>query len=143
MEWQEIPSQERLAPEYGWLARQPDVVAVLELPFLENWREAQRMYYWSFHLRPIVNGYSGYVPASYELMRKETEPFPELEAISKLEKMGVSHLIIHLDQYSTVERRDWRHWHKRLALRPDAPVRLVHEEGWAMIYRILTQTEKL
>ncbi|MDQ1347310.1 MAG: hypothetical protein QG573_679 [Acidobacteriota bacterium] len=143
IEWQEIPSQERLAPEYGWLARQPDVVAVLELPFLENWREAQRMYYWSFHLRPIVNGYSGYVPASYELMRKETEPFPELEAISKLEKMGVSHLIIHLDQYSTVERRDWRHWHKRLALRPDAPVRLVHEEGWAMIYRILTQTEKL
>lgn len=140
IEWQEIAPPEHLPPEYEWLAGRQDVAAILELPFLDNWREAQRMYFWSFHLRPIVNGYSGYLPAAYELLRKEVEPLPELEAISKLAKIGVSHLVIHLDQYSTVERRDWRRWQKRLAQGPDAPLRLVREEGWAMIYRILNDT---
>src|SRR5205823_3711753 len=43
--------------------------AVLELPAGDTERDASAMYRATFHRRPVVNGYSGYEPTSYSLLR--------------------------------------------------------------------------
>lgn len=141
IEWQEIPPKDGLKPEYRWLEEHDDVHAFLELPFLENWQEAERMYFWSIHQRPMVNGYSGFLPQPYQLLKEETGRLPDGEVLSRLERLGVSHLVVHLDAYSSVERRDWRIRQKKFMEAPGVSLQLVYEASWTMVYRILKQPE--
>jgi hypothetical protein len=110
IEWVALPVGEALPPAYRWLAEHDEVEAVIELPMLEYWRETPRLYFWSFHLRPLVNGYSGYLPRGY-LERKDRFSGPldarDLEALADL---GVSHLLVHLDQIpGRQQRRQFTH----------------------------------
>jgi hypothetical protein len=82
---------------YDVLAREPAAV-VVELPFPlpQPWfLNTPYMVNSTRHWRPLLNGYSGFRPASYyehyDLMRK----FPSDEAILTLLGEGVTHVVVH------------------------------------------------
>jgi hypothetical protein len=83
---------------YAWLARQP-AGAVLELPVPRGHElplhDAEFAYYSTFHWRPIVNGYSGNVPASYIDTVTALHPFPTGAAMRRLRAAGVRYIVVH------------------------------------------------
>lgn len=50
------------------------------------------------HWRPIVNGYSGLVPKSYAMNWPTIQGFPAADAIAALRRLGVTHVVVHLDR---------------------------------------------
>ena len=67
-------------PLYAWLARQPPgVVAEFPMPRAENWpgSEPRISYLSTFHWKPVVNGYSGFMPQSYADRLAAMREFPD------------------------------------------------------------------
>ncbi|MFL6280737.1 MAG: hypothetical protein ACJ731_11535 [Vicinamibacterales bacterium] len=53
------------------------------------------MYFSIWHWRPMVNGYSGFIPASYESLLPGVSTFPEAPALRYLARIGVTHIAVH------------------------------------------------
>ena len=53
------------------------------------------MYFSMWHWRPIVNGYSGFIPASYGSLLEGTATFPDTRALQYLAEVGVTHIAVH------------------------------------------------
>jgi hypothetical protein len=53
------------------------------------------MYFQSIHWRPLVNGYSGYIPPSAYEMSRLLNPLPGLDGVQELKRLGVTHLVVH------------------------------------------------
>jgi hypothetical protein len=82
---------------YDRVAAADDIVLV-ELPFPPQERifeNGASVLYSAWHLKPILNGYSGFMPASYaghvEVMRR----FPSADSVRALAAIGVTHVLIH------------------------------------------------
>jgi hypothetical protein len=55
---------------------------------------------WStVHWKPIVNGYSGFMPASYRRMSEAMRTFPDPPTTDVLRAAGVTHVIIHRNRF--------------------------------------------
>ncbi|MDO8837184.1 MAG: glycosyltransferase family 39 protein [Vicinamibacterales bacterium] len=99
----------RWTPEvYRWLATQPDVT-VLELP-VEDRADFGYMYFSTLHMRPIVNGQSGFFPPWYRDLVRFAGTFPTDEGLSFLRDRGVTHVVVHRrlfgrDQYDELTGR--------------------------------------
>jgi hypothetical protein len=88
---------------YAWLAQQPKgIVAELPMPFLDQWPgpDARNSYMSIFHWRPLVNGYSGYLPTSYALRLDAVREFPDGTSVEYLRTERVRYLILHLMDYT-------------------------------------------
>jgi hypothetical protein len=46
-----------------------------------------------------VNGYSGFVPGSYAGIAAALRGFPDDRSRAELQRLGVSHVVVHLDAY--------------------------------------------
>jgi hypothetical protein len=82
---------------YDRVARLDEVV-LAEVPFPP--REAIQdngpsVLYSAWHLKPLLNGYSGFTPASYSLHFQVMQGFPAPDSINSLRALGVTHVIIH------------------------------------------------
>jgi hypothetical protein len=85
-------------PLYAWLATQPrGIVAEFPMPAESELPYAEPVYTYmsTFHWKPIVNGYSGYVPPSYLFLLGEASNFPDDRAIVRLQQEGVRYVIVH------------------------------------------------
>jgi hypothetical protein len=114
---------------YDRLASEPDAV-VAELPmwpprsFFGN---AAYMLASTRHWRPMLNGYSGFRPPSYDAVFAHLSGFPDLESLAALRGRGVTDVIVH-----------------RAMLEPDraasldriGSLQLLAEEGDIAIYRL-------
>jgi hypothetical protein len=88
---------------------------LLELPFhdvalqpFERLEEARRAYLSVYHWHPLLNGYSGYVPASYRIVSGLVRALPDAEALRLLGRTtGVRYVVIHGDQLPPSLRADW------------------------------------
>ena len=82
---------------YRVLAREPDAV-VVEYPLFSPaaiFHNAPYMLYSTQHWRPMVNGYSGFVPESYRRAWERIHRFPEPATLAALVELGVTHVVIH------------------------------------------------
>jgi hypothetical protein len=85
---------DRLASEEGAI--------VAELPFPPSraiFMNARYMLNSTRHFKPMLNGYSGFVPSSYYEHYAAIGTFPSPESIAALQRFGVTHLVVHLDAY--------------------------------------------
>ncbi len=121
-----------------WLAGQPPgVVAELPLPRPEAmWPndESLFMYHGMAHWRPMVNGYSGFFPASYLRLVRVMQTFPDESSIAYLRERGVSYLLVRPSFY---DEERWQQVRDRLE-RPGG-LRLLAgfpEPGRELIYAI-------
>jgi hypothetical protein len=90
-----------------WLARQPPAV-IVQLP-LPSRRNGPRSWDWLFmyqgiaHWQRMLNGLSGYVPASYVAMLSDMEEFPDDRSIEMLRQRGVDYVVLRGERFKEEE----------------------------------------
>lgn len=101
---EKIPVGDEIPAVYKWLARQEGGPPVLELPLRPQYRPGcERVYYSTYHWKPIVNGFSGFIPPLYgELVRRWNEEPPE-QTVDDAVALGVRYLVAHKGQMSAEE----------------------------------------
>jgi len=82
---------------YDVLADEPSaVVAEAPFPMPQQWfLNAQYMVNSTRHWKPILNGYSGFRPPSYERSYQAMRLFPSDESLLQLYALGVTHVVVH------------------------------------------------
>lgn len=104
-----LESGDAIPAVYHWLADQPDA-RVIELPLLtpdhhRGQSFAVREQYFSLvHHHPIVNGNANVLPKGYKSLILDMKHFPSARTVSLLQGLGISHVVVHLDQYPGADR---------------------------------------
>jgi hypothetical protein len=83
------------------------------------------------HYRPMLNGYSGIIPPSYQRSAEAVQGFPDDHSIAALHALGVTHVVVHAGDFARGYGADALgrvHRHPALVL--------VAEEGDIEIYRL-------
>ena len=86
---------------YALLTDQPHVV-LAEVPFYPRqavFENAEYVLNSTAHWRPLMNGYSGYTPASYVDYASVFWYFPRDYAIDAMKRAGVTHVMVHPDRF--------------------------------------------
>jgi len=88
-----------------WLARTREDAVIIQMP-ISSWgwqftqNEIFREYYSTIHFRKMVNGYTSFSPPPWmelvDLLHKE---FPNKRTLEKLERLGVTYIIVDKDLY--------------------------------------------
>lgn len=121
---------------YRFLADEPNAV-VVELPIfdgVDRFRNARYMLHSTRHWRPLVNGYSGFTPASFRRHAVAARAFPEPEALAYLRGLGVTHVFVHANWFTEV------YGAAQLERIPRAPgLRLLLDGGNLTIYELSRQ----
>jgi hypothetical protein len=130
--WVPMPREDELPEVYHWLASRGDVGALLEVPMRAGGREAPYMYAATLHWKPIANGYSSFLPPSYQQLSAAVgRSLPGAEALDLAARLGVTHLVVHGERLGPPGRL--RQWEQQLGGR----LRLVHASGADRVYRLL------
>ena len=93
---------------YDRIAAEPDLV-LAEFPLYSGRSVSDNGPYVlanTRYLRPLINGYSGFQPASYEERGRALQAFPAVEAIATLKTLGVTHVTVHRDAFVAQFGRD-------------------------------------
>ena len=101
-----VPYPNTAPPLYAWLAAQPRGV-VAELPMRPTGlpgADPAYSYLSTFHWQPLVNGYSGFYPASYLSRLDDMAHFPDLRSIRRLRGDGVRYVVVHLAEFDPGQR---------------------------------------
>jgi hypothetical protein len=89
-------------PQVYQSLRDPSVRAVAEFPFFPPeaiHRNAPYVLNSTVHWKPLANGYSGFVPAGYRGVAAALGDFPGDRSRAELQRLGVSHVVVHLAAY--------------------------------------------
>jgi hypothetical protein len=92
---------------YDVLPRERGDVVVAEFPLYApqaGFMNAQYVFNSAWHWQKLVNGYSGYQPASYRYLARRVQDFPAEDALELLRKTGVTHIVVHPRRYSRQRR---------------------------------------
>ena len=77
-------------------AERAAVVVELPFPIPQQWfLNANAMLNSTKHWQPMLNGYSGFRPASYERSYEAARGFPNEESLIALHALGVTHMVVH------------------------------------------------
>ena len=87
--------------------------------------------------RPMINGYSGIVPDSYEAHARALATFPSSDAIEALRHIGVTHVWVH-DRLL----RDWTDNETADAVRHTPGLELLAEDGDLWLYAVRKSDEE-
>jgi hypothetical protein len=79
------------------------------------------------HWKPMLNGYSGFVPGSYRVHFEMLSGFPDPKSVAGLRARGVTHVFVHLNHYGGDALR-------RIA--ETTALRKVSQEGSIALYRL-------
>jgi hypothetical protein len=122
-----------IPPIYGVLADQPGAV-VVELPFYDarhSFGNAPYMLNSTRHWRPMLNGFSGFGPASYGETYTIVQSFPDAASLIALRARGVTHVVVHEEQVSGMFGRD-----RFNAIAGVASLQPVAQSGDIHVYRL-------
>ena len=87
---------------YRLLATEPGPVVVAEQPFFPRtaaFENAPYVLASTAHWRPLMNGYSGYTPASYQQYADTFWYFPQDHAVDAMKAAGVTHVVVHVARF--------------------------------------------
>lgn len=103
------------------------VVAEVPFPMPSQWfLNANYMLNSTRHWRPMLNGYSGFRPASYERSYEAARTFPDEASLIALHDLGVTHVVVHRQALGESRARDAEHRHE---------LREIAREGDVAVYR--------
>lgn len=134
----EVPA--KVPAIYAWLADQPPGV-IVEYPVgpLEGRIGPQDPTYMlgaTHHWRPMLNGYSGFVPHSYVELVHVLEGFPAPHTLAYLRARGAAYLLVHERFYG---RHDYRTHVRQLDAAPDLAFRAAFRDAdgrESRVYRV-------
>jgi hypothetical protein len=122
-----------IPPIYDVLARERDAV-VVELPFWPPrifFANGNYMLNATRHFHPMLNGYSGFRPSSYSDTYDAVLGFPDVPSLTALHDRGVTHIVVHTDQFCLFFGRE-----RCDAILRTASLQPVAEAGDIHIYRL-------
>jgi hypothetical protein len=96
---------------YSLLAKEPGPVVLVEVPFYPAHAFFENSTYLvnaTAHWRPLMNGYSGYVPDSYRRHAESFWYFPEQWAIEAMRRAGATHVMVHPEGFGDTVDAMWR-----------------------------------
>jgi len=134
-----VPVKDELPAVYRWLASEGSNSPILELPLPlsqqrdRNLPEIFRVYCSTLHWRPMINGYSGFLPPLYREMRRRWEKLPPQQTIRDAQLLGVRYVILHTNEFD--DREKLAQVREGLAAMEPAN-RLVRREGLAEIWEL-------
>jgi hypothetical protein len=135
--WAEMPDEDDFPDVYSWIAEQPDIHALLEVPLpdpsLPNSYlvDISYMYFESLHWKPLVNGYSAHTPPAVQRLRQRCcWPGPDRATQEELRSWGVTHLLIHRLGLPAWQRGRLDAW------AAEARAELLYAGGGDRVYRI-------
>jgi hypothetical protein len=136
-----IPGPREIPAIYQSVSALPAGASLVEVPMpsadSEEFREAWPVYYSSFHGRKLVNGYSGYAPPAYRVVREAMGRLPDRPVFDLLERLGVDYLLAHIGKMPEASREDFLRTMLRHRHRADP----VAEADGSVLYRILPWAE--
>lgn len=121
-------------PIYDILANERGaVVAEAPFPIPQQWfLNASYMVNSTRHWKPLLNGYSGFRPPSYEASYQAMSRFPSDESLLALSALGVTHIVVHqraMNQGNPDDRYDpYEHV---------ASLRMIARDDDVLIYRLV------
>jgi hypothetical protein len=133
--WQPLPEEPDFPAYCRWIRDAAEVRAYVEAPFTVEWRETEPMYLATLHWKPLVNGYSAVLPASYSRFRALFYPWPRAEELPILERAGITHIVVHFDAIRTQRKREALA-RRIAALEADRLLTPVYQGADATIYRL-------
>ena len=98
---------------YEYLKQDAETGGVLEIPTHAQLNEAQGFtdrvytYFSAYHFKPIVVGYSGYFPPSFEALIAATKNLPADEPLDLFEAIGVRTIVLHTKYFDTSQKERW------------------------------------
>jgi hypothetical protein len=121
-----IPSKTAIPKVYQWILKQPEPIILAEMPIslfyhgsiMENQLdrlypslqqsdtyalETYRIYFSTYHNKRMINGYSGFLPESYNRVAEILEGFPSDYSIKTIQDIGVTHIVVHTKQYKNID----------------------------------------
>jgi hypothetical protein len=127
---QEIP------PIFKTIKGLPEKTVLLKFPMPRTGqygRDAELMFYSMYHRKRLVNGYSGYFPPGYQIIREAMEFFPSRETFTLLSELGVDYVLVQTNGY-----RPWlaKFAVERLAESPEY-AELVERQENDYLYRLI------
>jgi hypothetical protein len=135
LRWVPLPREEQIPEAYRWIAREPSVKALIELPIHADNSETAYVYNSTVHWKPIANGFSGYRPPSHEALVERIHFLPETDGFDLLRETWITHLVVHASNPRREEML--RRWEERFATGPERQVERVYRSGEISIYRLL------
>ncbi len=136
--WVPLLRQEELPAVYPWIAGRDEIRALIELPVRPGITETEAMYASTLHWKPIVNGYSGFLPPLYEEIARRMRVVPDRAGIALLRRLGVTHLVIHpREMQGQRSSRLLARFERETAGGPAREVEIVWSSPGARVYRIL------
>lgn len=94
-----IEKGDNIPAVYSTVKTLPNDVALIELPMpnlgVGRAYDSIYMYYSTFHWKPIVNGYCGYNPPGYLIVRDAMEVFPSAGTFDLLRDLDVQYVLVH------------------------------------------------
>lgn len=114
---------------YDRVAAMPDIV-LAEVPFPPRTaiqENGPSVLYSAWHLKPLLNGYSGFTPESYAVHAAIMRLFPQPDSVRSLRAIGVTHVLLH-------KRRVPAELLQRCAAAPE--LTLVADEGDEVLYAL-------
>ena len=100
-----IPTGNQIPAVYQWLATHGGEDPIVELPiayddeYFTSKQEAWYDYYAIYHTHPIVNGWSGYRPASTTYISRLLFNFPSQASLDVLRQYHIRYVVLHLQLY--------------------------------------------
>jgi hypothetical protein len=123
---------------YRRLASEPGKVVLAEMPFYPPhavFENAEYVVNSTAHWRPLMNGYSGYSPATYVDAAALMWYFPDARAFPPMNANGVTHIMVHPHR--------WGHQSTKIvetiSRRPDLELIAVDEKTGIRLYRYRPQ----
>jgi hypothetical protein len=106
----EVETARTIPPIYAEVKKLPAEAVLIELPMpasdAEESEDVLPVYRSIFHGRRIVNGYSGYAPPAYRIVREAMERFPDRRSLDLLENLKVGYILIHTSGYRADKGRE-------------------------------------
>jgi hypothetical protein len=92
-----FPTPPNLGAVYDTVKALPEGTVLAELPFGSDPFEIRSMYFAGYHRKPIINGFSGFFPQSYQTRKSwlEADPPDKAGAWRALIDAGVTHVVVH------------------------------------------------
>jgi hypothetical protein len=148
-----VPVKDRIPEIYTAVKKLPAGASLIELPMPahdhEEYEEAPAVYHSLFHGKNIVNGYSGYSPPGYRVVREAMEQFPSEATLRLLEDLDVDYILVHTEGFRAqrgqeIIRRLNEHYSSRVTLEAKASgdylYRLVPQEKAMTAEEVLKET---
>jgi len=135
LRWVRLPREERFPAVYRWIAREPGIRALVELPITSDARESHYLYFSTLHWKPIANGFSGYHPPSHQRITEQIRFLPDQRGLDLLRELWISHLVIHARTPGRIAALHG--WESRFATGEERQVERVYQSGASSVYRLL------